>query len=148
VAVVFTLTAMAWVFRENKDLGALTLPGLEAPFPTDSDSTLAKEGAVALLPKPAHRKRWVLPHQWQADLLVPWGVLLLFGGGLSLARGMDVSGVADWIGTGVGALSVLPTVVVLGIISAIIVFQGEMTSNTATATMAMPIMAGVGMGLG
>jgi len=148
VGAVFALTAMAWVFRENKDFGAFTLPGLESIFPTVTDSTIAMAGALALFLIPVDRPRGVFALDWPTARRIPWGVLLLFGGGLSLARGMDVTGVATWIGTGVGALGVLPTLAVLGIISAIIVFQGEMTSNTATATMAMPIMAGVAMGLG
>jgi len=73
---------------------------------------------------------------------------LLFGGGLSLARAMDTSGLATWIGGGVAGLETVPTIVVLGAVAFLFVFLTEITSNAATATMAMPIMAGVAGPLG
>ena len=73
---------------------------------------------------------------------------MLFGGGLSLARAMDQSGLAVWIGTIVGSLDTVPVVVIIAVVATMIVFLTEVTSNTATSTMAMPIMAGAAMGLG
>ena len=75
-------------------------------------------------------------------------VLVLVGGGLSLARAMDRSGLATWIGSGVSAFDAVPSVVIIALVATLFVFLTEVTSNTATSTMAMPIMAGVAAGLG
>jgi sodium-dependent dicarboxylate transporter 2/3/5 len=61
---------------------------------------------------------------------------------------MDQSGLASWIGTVVGALDALPVILIVAFVAALIIFLTEVTSNTATATMAMPIMAGAAVGLG
>ncbi|MEX2572057.1 MAG: DASS family sodium-coupled anion symporter [Gemmatimonadota bacterium] len=148
VGIVFALTALAWVFREPKPVGAFTIPGIETFFPFVTDATIAIAGAVALFLIPVDRKRGVFALDWQTANRIPWGVLLLFGGGLSLARGMDQSGLATWIGAGVGGLGVVPAIIILLTIATLFVFLTEMTSNTATSTMAMPIMAGVAVGLG
>jgi solute carrier family 13 (sodium-dependent dicarboxylate transporter), member 2/3/5 len=148
VAIVFTLTAFAWVFREDKELGTFVLPGLESIMPAVTDSTIAMAAALALFLIPVDRKRGVFALDWPTARTIPWGVLVLFGGGLSLARAMDTSGLATWIGTGVGVLAAVPPIVIVLAIATLFVFLTEMTSNTATATMAMPIMAGVAAGLG
>lgn len=148
VGTVFVLTALAWIFREPKPLGPVTIPGVETFFPLVTDATIAIAGALALFLIPVDRKKGVFALDWETARRIPWGVLLLFGGGLSLARGFDESGLAAWIGEGVGALGAVPVILILATVAALFVFLTEMTSNTATATMAMPIMAGVAMGLG
>jgi sodium-dependent dicarboxylate transporter 2/3/5 len=148
VAVVFLFTALAWIFREPKPLGGITLPGIATYFPLVTDATIAIAGALALFLIPVDRKQGIFALDWPTARRIPWGVLLLFGGGLSLARGMDQSGLAAWIGRGVGALGVVPAIVIVATIATLFVFLTEMTSNTATSTMAMPIMAGVAAGLG
>ncbi|MGI9626772.1 MAG: SLC13 family permease, partial [Longimicrobiales bacterium] len=85
---------------------------------------------------------------WPTARKIPWGVLVLFGGGLSLARAMDQSGLAVWIGSGVAGLSDVPVWVIMAAVGTLFVFLTEITSNTATSTMAMPIMAGAAIGLG
>jgi sodium-dependent dicarboxylate transporter 2/3/5 len=148
IGAVFALTALAWVFREPKPLGVLTIPGIETYFPLVTDATIAMAATVALFLIPVDRKEAAFALDWPTAKKIPWGVLVLFGGGLSLARGMDQSGLATWIGTGVGALGVVPTVVIFASVATLFVFLTEITSNTATSTMAMPIMAGVAVGLG
>jgi len=148
VAIVFTLTAMAWIFRESKTFGGFTLPGVEDFFPFVTDATIAMAGALALFLIPVDIKRGEFTLDWPTAKRIPWGVLVLFGGGLSLARAMDVTGLATWIGEKVGALEVLPVVMILLMVATLFVFLTEMTSNTATSTMSMPIMAGVAVGLG
>jgi sodium-dependent dicarboxylate transporter 2/3/5 len=148
IGAVFALTALAWVFREPKPLGVLTIPGIETYVPLVTDATIAMAATVALFLIPVDRKEAAFALDWPTAKKIPWGVLVLFGGGLSLARGMDQSGLATWIGTGVGALGVVPTVVIFASVATLFVFLTEITSNTATSTMAMPIMAGVAVGLG
>ena len=148
VAVVFVATALAWILRAEKELGSVTIPGIETWAPGVEDSTVAMIAAVLLFLLPVDWRRGDFALDWRSAKNIPWDVLVLFGGGLSLARGMDVSGLAAWIGGVVGVLGDVPTIVVVLAVTTLIVFLTEVTSNTATATMAMPVVAGAAMGLG
>ncbi len=75
-------------------------------------------------------------------------MLVLFGGGLSLARGMDQSGFSAWVGSGVSTLGSLPLPVILLSVALLFVFLTEITSNAATATMAMPLLVGSAAAMG
>jgi solute carrier family 13 (sodium-dependent dicarboxylate transporter), member 2/3/5 len=97
---------------------------------------------------PVSWNRGTFALDWETARKIPWGVLVLFGGGLSLARAMDQSGLAAWIGGAVGALEAVPVIVLIAFTALLVIFLTEMTSNTATSTMAMPIMAGAALGLG
>ncbi|MGE0160871.1 MAG: DASS family sodium-coupled anion symporter [Gemmatimonadales bacterium] len=148
VAVVFVSTAVAWIMRAEKQLGTITIPGIETWAPSVADSTIAMIAAAALFMLPVDWRRGEFALDWRSAKNIPWDVLVLFGGGLSLARGMEVSGLAAWIGGLVSVLGDVPTVVVVLAVATLIVFLTEVTSNTATATMAMPVVAGAAMGLG
>jgi sodium-dependent dicarboxylate transporter 2/3/5 len=148
VAAVFVATALAWIFRSPKTLGAVTLPGIQSFAPEVRDSTIAMAAAVVLFLAPVDWGRGRFALEWKQARTIPWGVLVLFGGGLSLARAMDVSGLAAWIGGVVAALAGVPTWLLFLVTAALFVFLTEMTSNTATSTMAMPIMVGAAAGLG
>lgn len=147
-SVVFTTTALAWVLRGEKTFGDVTVPGLESLTPLVTDSTIAMAAAMLLFILPVSWTRGQFALDWPTAAKIPWGVLVLFGGGLSLARAMDQSGLATWIGGAVGALEAVPVIVLVAFTALIFIFLTEMTSNTATATMAMPVMAGAAMGLG
>jgi sodium-dependent dicarboxylate transporter 2/3/5 len=147
-ATVFALTGLAWVLRSEKAMGEVTIPGLETWVPSITDSTIAMTAAVLLFVIPVDWRKGEFALDWTTARRIPWGVLVLFGGGLSLARAMDQSGLAAWIGGAVAALAAVPAWVIILIVVAMIVFLTEMTSNTATTTMAMPIMAGAAVGLG
>ena len=146
--VVFGLTAAAWVLRSPKTFGSVTIPGIQSWAPFVSDSTIAIAAAMALFLLPVDLKRGEFVLDWKTARRIPWGVLVLFGGGLSLARAMDRSGLAAWIGGAVAGLGTIPTVLIIAFVVALFALLTEFTSNTATATMAMPIMAGAAMGLG
>jgi sodium-dependent dicarboxylate transporter 2/3/5 len=148
VGVVFVLTALAWLLRSEKALGVFTLPGINTFAPAVRDSTIAMAAGVILFLLPVDWRKGEFTLDWPTARRVPWGVLILFGGGLSLARAMDQSGLAAWIGGGVAELGFLPAVLVFGGVAALFVFLTELTSNLATTTMAMPVMAGVAAGLG
>jgi len=147
-AVVFVATALAWVMRAEKTFGSVTIPGIATFAPGVADSTIAMAAAVALFLIPVDWKKGEFALDWKTAVRIPWGVLVLFGGGLSLARAMEVSGLATAIGNSVAALDQVPTIVVVAAVATLLVFLTEVTSNTATSTMAMPVMAGVGLGLG
>jgi sodium-dependent dicarboxylate transporter 2/3/5 len=145
---VFGLTAAAWVLRSPKTFGSVTIPGIQSWAPSVSDSTIAIAAAMVLFLLPVDLKRGEFVLDWKTAKRIPWGVLVLFGGGLSLARAMDRSGLAAWIGGAVAGLETIPTVLIVAFVVALFALLTEFTSNTATATMAMPIMAGAAMGLG
>ena len=148
VGVIFTLTALAWLLRSEKVMGGFTLPGINSFAPSVRDSTIAMAAGVLLFIIPVNWRKGEFTLDWPTARRLPWGVLILFGGGLSLARAMDQSGLAAWIGGGVSGLGFLPAVLIFGGVAALFVFLTELTSNLATATMAMPVMAGVAAGLG
>jgi sodium-dependent dicarboxylate transporter 2/3/5 len=148
VAVVFVGTALAWVMRAEKQLGSVTIPGIETWAPNVADSTVAMIAAAVLFVLPVDWRKGEFALDWRSARNIPWDVLVLFGGGLSLARAMEVSGLAAWIGGVVSVLGNVPTIVVVLAVTTLIVFLTEVTSNTATATMAMPVVAGAAMGLG
>lgn len=148
VAVVFTLTVLAWILREPKAMGAVVVPGISTFLPMVNDSTIAILGALALFIIPVSLERGVFTLDWEWAVKIPWGILLLFGGGLSLARGFEVSGLAAWIGDQVAHFAGFPSIVLVLGVTLLFIFLTELTSNTATATMGMPILAGVAAGMG
>ncbi len=79
---------------------------------------------------------------------LPWGILLLFGGGLAIAAGFSESGLSTWIGTQLQALEGVNILIVILLVSTLVIFLTEITSNTATANMMFPIMAALGIALG
>jgi sodium-dependent dicarboxylate transporter 2/3/5 len=147
-AVVFVTTALSWVLRTEKTFGDVTVPGLATWVPSVADSTIVMIAAALLFLIPVNWRRGEFALDWKTAKGIPWEVLVLFGGGVSVARGMEESGLAAWIGGGVAALGAVPPIVVVIAVTTLIVFLTEVTSNTATATMAMPVMAEIAGGLG
>jgi sodium-dependent dicarboxylate transporter 2/3/5 len=140
-ALVFLLTALAWIFR--KQIGFI--------FPEPkmvTDAAIAMVGALVLflIPVSFKRNEFVMTWHWAAKM--PWGVLILFGGGLAMAEGFKVTKLADWIGSRVGLLENAPILVLVIAVTTLIIFLTELTSNTATAAMVMPILSAVAIGLG
>jgi solute carrier family 13 (sodium-dependent dicarboxylate transporter), member 2/3/5 len=146
VLTVFVGTAALWMFR-----GALLewnwlvehLPIIKAV----DDSLVAMAGAIALFLIPVDPARHIFALDWKTAVKLPWGVLLLFGGGMSLANAMTDSGLARWIGQQVGVLAGLPTFWQIALIVALIVFSGELTSNLAAVVALLPILFEVARGL-
>ena len=140
---VFSTTALAWVLRERKDLGAVVIPGLTDLFPAISDTTIGLAGALLLFILPGTtadgERRPLLT--WREARAIPWEVLLLFGGGLSLAAAMEATGVARWLGGLMSGLGGYPPVVIYAGLAVIVLALSELASNTAVATMAMPVAA-------
>jgi sodium-dependent dicarboxylate transporter 2/3/5 len=112
------------------------------------DTVIALTAAVVLFLVPGDaRGRMTL--EWEdAEEGLPWGVLLLFGGGLSLAAAVAATGLDQWFGQQVSGLEVLPIVLLLAAVVAIVLMLTEVTSNTATAATFIPVLGGVAVGIG
>lgn len=138
VAVVFVFTALAWVFQ----------PMLSKAIPMLSDTTIAMTGALALFFIPVHARRGEFVMNWESAKGIPWDVLLLFGGGLSLAGAIERHGVAKYLGTLFSGLEGVPILLSLAVVCFGILMLTELTSNTATAATFLPIVAAIAISLG
>ncbi len=138
--IVFTLTALAWIFRPL--LAHHLLPGL-------SDAGIAIAAALTLFVIPVDRGSRTFALNWDTARTVPWGILILFGGGLSLAAAVKANGVAEFIGNqAVGFGGRVPAIVLVLSVTATVIFLTELTSNTATTATLVPILAALAPGLG
>lgn len=140
VGIIFVLTAAGWVFVPV----ILKSTGAELVI---SDALIAMIAATALflIPADSNGRRLL---DWKTANKLPWDVLLLFGGGLSLSSMFSKLGLSIWIGEQVKGLGILPVVVIVAAVATLIIFLTELTSNTATAAAFLPIMGGVAAGIG
>lgn len=146
---VFLLAAFSWIFAKTKDIGGVTVPGLDLIFPGISDTGIAIFAAVLLFVLPVNWKEGIFTMNWEWAEKIPWGILILFGGGLCLSAGFIKSGLAGLIVDSFSMLYLLPIAVVALIIALVVSLLTEVSSNTAIASVMMPIMAvtSVSMGL-
>jgi len=140
VAIIFALTALAWIFRKL----LINVPGLEAL----DDSLIAIAGAILLFIIPSGDKSDPLLLRWQYAVKLPWGVLVLFGGGLTLASAVSKTGLAAWLGTSLQAVGTLPLIVIVIIIATLIIFLTELTSNVATTVTFLPVVGAIAIEAG
>ncbi len=131
VAFVFALTAFCWITRSI--LLQKILPGLD-------DTIIAIFFAIVLFLIPSKEKGEQLIN-WEEAVKMPWGIILLFGGGMALAKGFEVSGLAVWIGSQMTTLAGLPIIVLILVLIAAVNFLTEITSNLATTAMLLPVLA-------
>ncbi len=138
VAAVFGTVALLWITR----------PLLQAYIPGLSDAGIAVAGGVVLFLLPVDLRTGTFVLDWTVAKELPWDVLILFGGGLSLASAIEGTGLAQWIGQSMTDLEGLPVALILVTVVAAIVGLTEVTSNTATAAAFIPIMASLAIGIG
>ena len=131
VAFVFALTAFCWITRSF--LLQKILPGLD-------DTIIAIFFAIVLFLIPSKKKGEQLIN-WEEAVKMPWGIILLFGGGMALAKGFEESGLATWIGSQMISLSGLPILVLVLVLITAVNFLTEITSNLATTAMLLPVLA-------
>lgn len=113
-----------------------------------NDASIAVMAAIALFVIPVRARERVFAMDWPTAERLPWGVLLLFGGGLSLAAAITANGVDVYIGQMFGGLAHLPLWVVVLVVTAVVIFLTELTSNTAVSTAMLPILAAAAPSLG
>ncbi len=140
VLLVFLITAILWITRQQPFGGWSDLTGL----------TQANDASIALL---ACISMFIIPDgksvngkqgkllNWESASKIPWGVLLLFAGGICIAKAFAESGLSQIIGAGLTDIVGLPTIILIALIALTVTFLTEMTSNTATTALLMPILA-------
>jgi sodium-dependent dicarboxylate transporter 2/3/5 len=147
VFTVFMCAALAWMSRSFlADWDWFV--GVFPPIRFITDEVIAIAAGLALFAIPVDIKRGVFALDWETAVKLPWGVLLLFGGGLSLAGAVKASGLDASIGGQLGALEGVPTIVLILAVCTMVIFLTELTSNTATAATFLPILGGVAVGIG
>jgi sodium-dependent dicarboxylate transporter 2/3/5 len=146
VLLLFTLMVLLWVFRQDIVIGSLTIPGWSAILLTPQyvdDGTVAILIALALfvIPSRAVRGRLI---DWHTASQLQWGIVLLLGGGFALAAGFKGAGLSGWLGGQLTGLQEFPPVVIVLSVCATLTFLTELTSNTATTEMMLPILGSLG----
>ncbi len=136
--IVFLCVAAAWILRGFVRIQALSMM---------TDSTIAIIGAIALFIIPVDFRRGVFLLDWKTAVGIPWSVIILFGGGLSLANGFKVSGLDLWIGSQLGALKGVHYSILISSVVLLTIFLTEITSNTATSAMILPVIGGIAVSM-
>ena len=142
---VFLLVALLWITRPL--LVSLEVAGVR-PLAGLTDAGIAMLAAMLLFVAPVDWRAGRFVLDWDAARELPWGILVLFGGGLSLAAAIRANGVAEFLGAQVGAFAGLSALAIVLAVVTGVVFLTELTSNTATAATLIPILASLAPGLG
>ncbi|MFC0268470.1 SLC13 family permease [Kushneria aurantia] len=139
VGAAFLIAAIAWVTRpllNNMGVGWL------------SDTTIAMIVGIGLFLVPSGNEKKEKLMDWESSSSLPWGVLLLFGGGLALAGIIQSSGLAEWIANQLAIFSIFPLILLIAVVVLVIIFLTEVTSNTATAAAFLPLLGALAVSLG
>ena len=137
VAIVFSIMAISWVSRPL----LIKIPMLSAL----DDSVIAMAGAIALFLVPSGDKRDPILLRWKYAEQLPWSVLILFGGGLTLASAVSRTGLAEWLGHNLHSIATLPVPIVVVAAALMIIFLTELTSNTATTATFLPVVGAIAL---
>ena len=137
VLIVFGIVVFLWITHGF-------IPGFTK---TIKDSTIAMFGAAILFMIPVDWKKNVFILDWKSATRLPWDVIFLFGGGLALAKGFEVSGLSEWIGMQLVSLQSLSVILIILFVVILSIILTEVTSNTATAAMLIPVVAGVALAI-
>ncbi len=139
ISVIFGLAVFAWVFRTLLNRIDF-LSGL-------TDAGIAIIAAILIFMTPSASKRGDLL-QWEKSKDLPWGLLILFGGGLSLAAQISSSGLGIWIGNSLLILSTVPPILLILAVATLIIFLTEITSNVTTTTTFLPVFGALAIAIG
>ena len=147
--IIFILTALMWICRSGFSLGSIHIPGwtqlLNVPWV--DDSVIAMIAVLLFYLSPVDISKWEFTLDWKTNLNIPWGTLLLFGGGITIGKAMQETGAAQYIAMHLIELRSLPVILILSAIILLSKFLSEITSNTATTTMLMPILYAIGIAI-
>ena len=144
VFVIFLITALGWVFRRDFVFDETVIPGWGTLLGVGDyvhDSTVAVACAMFLFILPDGKAPGQRLLDWKAAESVPWGVVMIVGGGYAIAESFKVTGLAEWVGKELAFISQMPTLVVLLLVVGLMIFLTEINSNTATANIFLPVLA-------
>jgi len=146
VLVLFSILALLWIFRSGFEIQSVKIPGWSQLFQTPSfinDGTVAIFMALLLFIIPSKTEKGEHLMNWETANRIPWGIVLLFGGGFALAQGFVDSGLSVWFGEQLAGLGKMdPVILTLANVSMMSVLT-ELTSNVATTEMILPILGGL-----
>lgn len=131
--IVFAITALLWITRKEP------YGGWSQWIPEASDASVAMLAVVLMHIIPNGKGKTLLT--WENAVKIPWGVLLLFAGGIAIAKACVESGLSQQLGEALSGISALPLLLMIGVVCLAVTFLTEVTSNTATATLLLPILA-------
>lgn len=146
LSLVMATTILLWFTAKDLNLGSFTLPGWADHLPWLASKGMVKESTIAmamafllfLIPARNRPKEHLL--QWKDLQRMPYGLLFLFGGGFALAKGVAISGLGDWMGGQLVVFADWPTWLLVGSLCLFMTFFTELTSNTASTVLMMPIL--------
>ncbi len=150
VLALFALLVGAWMFRADIDLFGVTVPGWSRLLPAGGfvdDGTVAISVALLLFVIPSRARPGERLMDWDTAVTLPWGIVLLFGGGFALAGGFKESGLSDWLGGQLSAFQGAPPVLMVMTICGLLTFLTELSSNTATTEMALPVLGSLAVAI-
>jgi sodium-dependent dicarboxylate transporter 2/3/5 len=151
VLIDFLILAFLWLFRNPIPVGDFTIPGWSSLLPVPGfidDGTVSITMALILFLIPSKSRPGRMVMDWKTAVSLPWGIVILFGGGFALAYAFKASGLSVWIGSQLGGLSTLHPLLIIAVVCLTMTFLTELTSNTATTQTILPIIAGVAIGIG
>ena len=131
VAAVFAAVASLWILRGLYQPASLSMV---------TDSTIAVAGALLLFLLPVDLKKREFLLDWKTAVSIPWDIIILFGGGFALAQGFDKSGLTHWLAEQLMVLQGFDVILIIAAVVLLVVFLTEVTSNTATASLLLPVM--------
>jgi sodium-dependent dicarboxylate transporter 2/3/5 len=150
VFVLFILMALLWVFRSGFHFGGVDIPGWAELFNEPgyiNDGTVAILVASILFIIPSPSKKGERLMDWDTANRLPWHIVLLFGGGFALAKGFVESGLSVWFGEQLSGLAGTHPMILTSVIAGMMSFLTELTSNTASTEMILPIVAGMAVSI-
>jgi len=140
VGIIFLITALAWIFSGEKKIGETTIYGLSTIFPWIDDSTIAVFMAILLFCIPVSLEKNDFALTWDWAIKIPWGIVLLFGGGFSLAAAISSTGAGTWVGYLLAGMSNWPLLWLMFAVAVVVTALSTVATNTAVAAVFMPIL--------
>ena len=139
VLIIFMAAIFLWIFR--------VFINQLFPFLKLTDASISMLAAFALFSIPFKFNQGEFTLQWKDTQKLPWGILILFGGGLALANGLSQAGIIDLIGNAISSNSALNAIIVSSLLIMIMLFMTEVMSNVALVAIFAPVISGIAMGL-
>ena len=139
VLIIFSLTAFFWIFSAQINTFL--------PRPILNDTLIAMAGGLLMFSVPIDIKNYDFILHWKQTEKLPWGILLLFGGGLCLAGALEEVNIVGMIGEAVAAYQGIPYWLIILLLVTVVIFLTELMSNTALATIMIPVVLSIGQGL-